>query len=83
MHALRCESIPSLKCSRFMNSKELMSCQWLILSTNDRFGAGSGVELLSDQAQMHGFGTVIIDEATQAVEASTLIPMRLGCTRSL
>jgi len=40
-----------------------------------------GMGLLSDL--QHGFDTVIIDEAAQAVEVSTLIPLRYNCVRCI
>ncbi|TRY53338.1 Sen1p/ NAM7 like superfamily I RNA helicase [Cryptosporidium tyzzeri] len=53
-------------------SKELIS----ILSQNGRMqAAGSG-----DRTAL-SFDTVIIDEASQGVELSTLIPLKLGCKR--
>lgn len=41
--------------------------------------AGSGVQFL--QKVKGGFDTVVIDEAAQAVELASLIPLRLGCTK--
>jgi len=40
-----------------------------------------GMGLLADL--QHGFDTVIIDEAAQAVEVSTLIPLRYNCVRCI
>lgn len=53
-------------------SKELIS----ILSQNGRMQAAGGGE----QSAL-SFDTVIIDEASQGVELSTLIPLKLGCRR--
>jgi senataxin len=41
----------------------------------------SGTALLSKSAGHKPFDVVIIDEAAQAVELSTLIPLQHGCTR--
>jgi senataxin len=35
------------------------------------------------QKLMHGFDTVLIDEAGQATELETLTPLQLGCTRAV
>jgi superfamily I DNA and/or RNA helicase len=35
------------------------------------------------QKLMHGFDTVLVDEAGQATELETLIPLQLGCTRAV
>eukprot|EP00029_Vermamoeba_vermiformis_P006270 TRINITY_DN2409_c0_g1_i4.p1 TRINITY_DN2409_c0_g1~~TRINITY_DN2409_c0_g1_i4.p1 ORF type:complete len:905 (-),score=247.83 TRINITY_DN2409_c0_g1_i4:1025-3715(-) len=43
--------------------------------------SSSGHELFSKLT--HGFDTVIIDEAAQAVELSTLIPLRYNCKRCI
>lgn len=53
-------------------SKELIS----ILNQNGRMQAAGGGE-----RSALSFDTVIIDEASQGVELSTLIPLKLGCRR--
>jgi senataxin len=65
-----------------------MSCElffivspWLILCSLCTL-SGSGSDIISEVKGIE-FATVIIDEACQAVELSTLVPLRYGCRRCI
>eukprot|EP00903_Cladosiphon_okamuranus_P019598 g18024.t1 len=75
----RRDALRGLEVERGRIRRSLLSNAQIVCSTLSGCGSAPLVEAVS--VSRKGFDTVIVDEACQATEPSTLIPLSLGCKR--
>ncbi|CAM9371654.1 unnamed protein product, partial [Scytosiphon promiscuus] len=75
----RRDALRGLEVERTRIRRSLISNAQVVCATLSGCGSGPLVEAVSLSGK--GFDTVIVDEACQATELSTLIPLCLGCKR--
>ncbi|TFJ86328.1 hypothetical protein NSK_002536 [Nannochloropsis salina CCMP1776] len=73
----RWECLKALEAEKCRIRNNLIRDAKIILSTLSTAASSQLAEAVTSTSR--GFGTVVIDEAGQAVEPSTLIPLRYGC----